>query len=235
VIPLLKTIKENREMGAIELTLFAINEALKLNEKDITKFSNELGNIRLEMAPFSNIGKLIKSNQPSEIKTVLKGIRTKILVGESKIIKNAKKYIKGKRIISISYSSTVIKAIISQNPEKVYWLKSLPGGEGKRSAEILGNNGIYPEVLNDLEMGQIMRKVDIIISGADAYSDKFIVNKVGTLPLFIVGNYYKKEIWVITHSLKRVQKTQIKTPIFELVPIKLITGIITDEGVWKQN
>ncbi len=235
MIPILEEIKEDRGRGAIELALFSINKALGMDEKDLIEFSKRIGKIREEMAPLVNIGRVINGKDAVDIRNILREMKKGIQDGKDEIIKNAKPYITGKRCMSISYSSTVIQTLISVQPESVYWLKSLPGGEGKKSVDILNERGVQAEIIQDMEMAKVMEDVDIILSGADAYSDKFIVNKLGTLTLFVVGNYYKKPRWVITHSLKKQDTIKIKNPIFEKVSMSLITGIITDGGVWKQQ
>ncbi len=234
MISLLNRIAEDRTKGAIELTVYAINQALKLNRKDIITFSKHIGTIREEMAPLVNLGKMIEEKSPDEIISILKGLKKKIQEGNKKIIENAEKYIKDKNIISLSYSSTIIDVIKSCKVGKVYWLKSLPGGEGEKSKSILKKHNIDINIIHNTEAARVMDGVDVILSGADAYSRKFIVNKVGTLPLFILGEYYRKKRWVITHSLKKTNKPIINNPLFEFIPIKLITGIITDEGIWRQ-
>ena len=235
MISILDEVKRDRERGAIELALFSINKALEMGEGDLIEFSKGIGEIREEMAPLVNIGRIINGKGAGEIKNILKEIKKKIQNGKDKIIKNAKPYITGKRCISISYSSTVIQTLMSIQPESVYWLKSLPGGEGEKSRDMLKKYGVQVEVIQDMEMAKVMEGIDVVLSGADAYSDNFVVNKLGTLTLFIIGDYYKKPRWVITHSLKKRDKIKIKNPIFEKVPIPLISGIITDEGVWKQQ
>ena len=234
MILLLDRVEKDRNRGAIELTAYAINQALKLNKKDIITFSKYVGIIRKEMAPLVNLGKMIKDKSPVEIVNILLELKKKIQDGGKKIIENAKQYIKNKNIISLSYSSTIMDVIKSNKPKKVYWMKSLPGGEGKKSINILKQYNIDVKIIYDSEVARVMDKIDVILSGADAYSRKFIVNKVGTLPLFIVGEYYQKERWVITHSLKKTDKPVINGLLFELIPVKLITGIITDEGIWRQ-
>ncbi|KAA0002259.1 MAG: hypothetical protein FE048_04240, partial [Thermoplasmata archaeon] len=86
-----------------------------------------------------------------------------------------------------------------------------------------------------------------IVVGADAITPKGIVNKVGThaialfakekgVPFYVVSQTQKIFPWVkIEEKLEKHGNIDIKNIYFDITPLSLVTAIITNEGLLKDN
>lgn len=137
-----------------------------------------------------------------------------------------------KKIITFSRSSAVEDIILcyKKSIHKVICCQSLPLGEGKKFSEDLNKNNINSCLIEDSELSHYIPDSDFILLGADAITEDFFVNKIGTLQAVLVAHYFKKPIYVVSSPLKRIKKIDYSLEklgqYFETIDNSLITDFI---------
>jgi eIF-2B alpha/beta/delta-like uncharacterized protein len=174
---------------------------------------------------------------------------------QQKITEHTKKIIgEAQTVFTHSSSSTVINVINGINAENVICTESRPQLEGRNMAKELRNRGLNVLLVIDAAMGLFMESVDLALTGADSVlPDGSIINKVGTkmlayaandqgIPLYVVCdtnkfnvlNYLGHKIQLEEHPPEEVADLKginVRNPYFEVVPYRLVTGIITEWGL----
>ena len=160
-------------------------------------------------------------------------------------------------ILTHSYSSTLITTIELCKKLKIYVTESRPGCEGRWLAEKLAEKGFNVTLIVDSAASYIIDEgeVDAVVTGCDAILDDCsIVNKIGTkmvalaaseagIPFFVITDLWKAAIHGFSleeHPPGEVYDGDVKNlsavnPYFEIVPARLITSFITEEGVLKPS
>jgi len=206
----------------------------------------------------------------------IKSLKSKLIAHEDNYLKNMKSNSEmlasyGSRIIedgsvimTYCHSSTVasiLKKAHNLGKEfEVIACETRPKFQGRITARELVNAGINTTLIVDGAMNTFMRKVDLVLVGADAItSTGDLVNKVGTgtlshiakfhdVPFYSAAEVYKydpltlygtrekieerstKEVWE-----KPPKKLKIRNPAFDLIESRYISAYITDEGVISSN
>ena len=170
-----------------------------------------------------------------------------------KTIQNAVKILRRyDSIITHSYSSTTAAAIELCDKLRVFVTESRPGYEGRRLAERLAQKGLKVTLIVDSAASYVIDRglVDAFVAGCDAILDDCsIVNKIGTkmmalaareagIPFIVVTDTWKIAVHGFSfeeHSPSEVYekisgKLTALNPYFEIIPAKLITFYITEDG-----
>ncbi|MBD3189433.1 MAG: hypothetical protein GF308_02265 [Candidatus Heimdallarchaeota archaeon] len=269
----LTKLQEDSIHGAVYLTLEALKilkeevERSSIFSKELKAIINEIKQTHEEMASISNVMNniLAQINKEEEIsqEKMIEIIEKEIHVvkhREKKTVENlAKKLRKYQTIMTISASGTILEAF-KEIPQKlrqkieIYILESRPMFEGRQQAKKLVQEGFNVYLIVDAAMGFYLGNVEMIIVGADTiFPDGAAVNKIGSLPLAVLANYYKKPFFVAASSNKLVnlptenypnliksrpkkevmtetiQGLEIKNIYFEFIPAELITEIISED------
>ena len=143
---------------------------------------------------------------------------------------------------------------------EVYNTETRPLFQGRKTARDLKNAGIKVTMFIDsamdiaLSKNKSSKKVSKVFLGADALLKKGVINKVGSgaiaklakmnkIPLYIVADSWKhssKEIKIeerdfheVWEKIPKRSNIKIRNPAFELIPKKLIKGIVTEHGLMK--
>jgi hypothetical protein len=139
----------------------------------------------------------------------------------------------GNILLCHSRSGSVLKALEHRKNrvDSVYQTVSRPGEEGRSAAETLKMSGFRVELIDD---GEYLRPIGmgaVPVLGADAVTEEFIVNKVGSLaivqaaldadisPIFLAGR--EKLIQAGVYG------NRPESPIFERIPlngVKVVVG-----------
>ena len=188
-------------------------------------------------------------------KTASKKFKKYIKKADKKIaIKGANLIKKDMNIFSHCHSSTVMRILKHAHKKQkkkfvVYTTEVEPLLQGRKTANELADAGINVIVVPDLAAEQAIKKCDLFLFGADAFSKKGLANKIGTstfcklakqfnIPRYSCGISLKltKKIILETRPSKEVwdernKKIQVINPAFDLVPKKLLTGIVSEFGV----
>jgi len=167
----------------------------------------------------------------------------------------------GDRIMTHSYSSTVVavlkEAFTKHRDIEVIITRSGPGRTGERIARQLGLYGIPSTFIDDAAMGFYMPTVSKVMVGADRVcADGKVVNGIGTYQLALVAERAGIPFYVLCETLKfdpRLKSNgvdleekepsevvkpgrlplgvKVKNPYFDITPLELITGIVTENGL----
>ena len=170
-----------------------------------------------------------------------------------KTVQNASKILrKYDSIITHSYSSTAAAAIELCSKLKVFVTESRPGYEGRRLAKRLAQKGLDVTLIVDSAASYVIDRglVDAFVTGCDAILDDCsIVNKIGTkmialtageagIPFIVVTDTWKTAVHGFSfeeHSPSEVYDKLAGTltalnPYFEIVPARLVTFYVTEDG-----
>ncbi|GAA0845837.1 translation initiation factor IF-2 [Marinobacter szutsaonensis] len=143
-----------------------------------------------------------------------------------------------------------------QHPFSVICTQSSPGNEGFTLARELDELGVPVTLITDAQSGLFMHQADIVFSGCDTWlSDQHFVNKSGTYLLALAARDQGKPLWVLADSFKDSPGTcqsvaleemapeelggptgahiRARNIYFETVPVKLVTGRVSDQGVFS--
>lgn len=190
----------------------------------------------------------------SAVSSAIKEYQTRI----SSVIKNASQTLREyAAILTHSYSSTVAAALELCGRVRVYVTESRPGLEGRKLAERLARLGLEVVLIVDSAASHVIDRGDVeaVVVGCDAILDDCsIVNKIGTkmialaaaeseTPFIVVTDLWKTALQGVSleeHPPEEVYDEKIPNlsslnPYFEIVPPRLITYFITDEGVFKPS
>ena len=167
----------------------------------------------------------------------------------------------GDKIMTHSYSSTVMAVLGEAPAEgkriEAIATRSGAGGTGQRIALELGRRGVKVTFIDDTAVGLYVSSANKVMVGADRVcADGTIVNGVGTYPLALAAQKAAVPFYVLCETLKfdhrmrsdevdleekepsevigRVKlppQVSVKNPYFDLTPLELVTGIVTENGL----
>lgn len=167
----------------------------------------------------------------------------------------------GHVILTHSYSSnvqaTLQEAWAAGRKFEVICTESRPANEGVLLAEQLGKSGIPVQLIADAAIPLMLERANTVFVGADAVSERFITNKVGTYSLALAAQAGKADFYVLctTHKLvppefnplpqqlKPASELLIAPPenvnpvnyYYEKTPIRFCDGFITEYGIIKPS
>lgn len=173
----------------------------------------------------------------------------------------AKLIFNNNKILTIS-SSSLIKEIFYSAQKlnrkfTVYCLESRPQNEGHLLARELSAKGIPCVLTTDAMMGQVIREVNMVISGADRIYESGFVNKTGSLPLALTAHTFGVPFYVTSETdkiLKEIDRSlrfyqqnpddiitkgnnqlSVSNLYFESVEFDYVSKIICEDGVFDIN
>jgi eIF-2B alpha/beta/delta-like uncharacterized protein len=166
-------------------------------------------------------------------------------------------------VLTHSYSSTVmetLKAAYSKYKNiEVIATRSGPGRTGVRIADELGHLGVPVTFIDDTAVGIYAASASKVMVGADRIcADGRLINGVGTYQLALVAKKAGIPFYVLCETLKfdpRLNsdevdleekeaseviepgrlppEVRVRNPYFDITPLELVTGIVTENGVFK--
>ncbi len=167
----------------------------------------------------------------------------------------------GDKIITHSYSSTVMAVLGEAPAEgktiEVIATRSGAGGTGQKIAQELGRQGIKVTFIDDTAAGLYVSSANKVMVGADRIcADGGVINGVGTYPLALAAQKAAVPFYVLCETLKFDHRLRgeeadleekepaevigkaklppsvsVKNPYFDLTPLDLVTGIVTENGL----
>jgi len=221
--------------------------------------ANSLALILLEINNISIINDLhrLKNQLVDRIQYIINEIKLSI----QKICEHSTNIFRNKKnILTYSFSSTIYKILQYQKQLNhdftLYITESRPMNEGINGAIELSRL-FNVKLFIDAAIGYIIKEynIDLIIVGADSFTENELINKIGTCPLAITAHEFEIPIYVLTSSYKYYFGHIFKIPIkinqkpsyeitkkklrnidiinyyFDKTPIKYISGIITENGI----
>lgn len=169
----------------------------------------------------------------------------------------------GATVLTLSFSSTVLTALLLAKEEKkkfaVICSESRPMGEGKKLARLLAKDRIKTRLVVDAALAEMVQEASLVLVGGDAVLPQppTLVNKIGTyglalavqarhIPFYaLVGSdkflprgspplpnplHAPDEVW--PHSLRN-RNLQVVNQYFDFTPLDLVTGVITEQGMFS--
>lgn len=164
-------------------------------------------------------------------------------------------------ILSHCHSTTVVEILKAAKRNgkrfKVIVTETRPWHQGFMSARELADAGIKTELIVDSAVMQIMPEVDLVLTGADAItSDKQLINKIGTSQIALIAKNFSVPMYAAAQGLKftekksgqivleernaneilegkKLPKVNVRNVVFDIAPLKGLSGVITEEGIKK--
>ena len=164
-------------------------------------------------------------------------------------------YVAGRRVFTLSRSGTVLDALrlADPPPTMIVIAVSWPGGEGAEVADELAREGRTVMLVPDAAIPQVFERewVDVVLVGADTVLPSGgVVNKVGTHLAALAAKQHHLPFYVTAASDKVSTKNkphlekgnpddlyagpapvEVFSPLFDVTPAKLLSGIITEYGL----
>jgi translation initiation factor 2B subunit (eIF-2B alpha/beta/delta family) len=185
----------------------------------------------------------------------VQGFLDSLMMAAEKIKGHALALLKGKkRVMTHSYSSTVLGVLGHAQGIEVICPESRPLCEGLRTAKELGEKGIKVRLVVDFAALSLMGECDLVMVGADAVTLEGVVNKIGTYGLALAAREKGVPFYVLAGQEKflpplfsnalRIEKRDpkeiteetisnvvVENRYFDFTPLDIITGVVTQVGV----
>jgi translation initiation factor 2B subunit (eIF-2B alpha/beta/delta family) len=238
-------------LDALQRTL---QDPIQFTKGDLEDFSLQLHQAKRSMAPMFNLANAIllsleredwKTNIQEKLLTIGKDMDN----STARIAELLNDVLSGGRIMTISYSSTVLACLSSmsgRNEMEVTVPVSLPMGEGRQMAKVLSDRGVRVEIIQDSMVFSLMEEMDCVIVGADAITPVGLVNKVGTFSMLAAANHFGVSAFGLCDWMKIspvemldpvVTQTTVginlsmREQVFEQTPLDMLDGVITDRRI----
>ena len=139
----------------------------------------------------------------------------------------------GLRLLTISYSSSVVELVRLTRPETVLCMRSDPGGEGGHAAEATSAWTNSAMIEDDEAISDV--PADLVVVGADAVTPVTVVNKVKTTALAEAAGRKGIQIHAVAGEFKFVGAKLPVAPVFEAAPLELFSAIAGPQGLWDPS
>ncbi|KPK48079.1 MAG: hypothetical protein AMJ77_00980 [Dehalococcoidia bacterium SM23_28_2] len=167
-----------------------------------------------------------------------------------RIVRRAEQALPRGSIMTHSYSATTFAILerLASRGSPIIATESAPLNEGKTTARLLARLGVPVTLISDAQAAAFMPEAAAVLVGADTvFADGAVVNKVGTCALALLARNERIPFYVATETLKvapgrptahhqtpeeRQPGLTIPTVYFDLTPARLVTALITEEGVF---
>lgn len=167
----------------------------------------------------------------------------------------------GMKVFTHCHSSTVMNILKEAGRQgrrfEVFCTETRPLFQGRKTAGELAKAGIPVTILVDSAARLALKKCDIALYGCDAITTERVINKIGSEMFAIIADKYDVPVYICTNSWKFDPATvfgaeepiekrnpkeiwtkpprgvKIINPAFERIDPDLISGIISEFGVYK--
>lgn len=175
----------------------------------------------------------------------------------SRLVENAKSVLgEPETVFTISDSITVADVVLGVGAKNVVVTESRPQMEGRNLAERLAGEGVNVLLVVDAAAAMFMESATVAVVGADSVLyDGGFVNKVGTRTVALAARDQGVPFYVVCSTSKfnvmnylgrgveleekdpaevaELEGVNVRNPYFEVVPGRLVTGMITEMGVME--
>ncbi|MFB6070391.1 MAG: NUDIX domain-containing protein [Halanaeroarchaeum sp.] len=155
------------------------------------------------------------------------------------------------RVVTLSRSGTISRALRDAAPASVTVAESRPGGEGVDVAADLADAGLDVTITTDANLPGVVEDATVVAFGADTVlADGDAINKVGSRLAALAGADADVPAYAVCASDKIAPGTSVPiergsppplyegpadvaeaNPVFERVPARLLDGVVTEAGV----
>jgi len=261
----IEAIAKDRSHGARELyrqgveTILAwIEERGETHPHELTCLLTKMAKAQPSMAPLLNlINQVLLAWEagPQKAKVLLKDLLEEE-TSTAALVEEGIKLLRGKRIVTLSRSSTlleVIKALLKEG-ERVEILISegRPLMNGVATAHLLHEMGAHVTLCTDGLIFSLVKEGDAVAVGADAITPQLLVNRCGTYPLALVAQ--DRDVPFYSFATTNKLLPQELVPLFKIedhdpgevmkdapfsivnfyfdqTPLDYITGTVTEKGL----
>jgi translation initiation factor 2B subunit (eIF-2B alpha/beta/delta family) len=142
----------------------------------------------------------------------------------------------GHTVITHSNSRTVLHSLLEAKKSGkdfiVICTESRPMMEGIALAAQLRQSGINVNLVSDAGIFTLIEKANWVFLGADTVGIRGLVNKAGSLAMATESHRHGIPCYTLCSTLKfsPLPKPTPLSPYFDLTPLELLAGIITEEG-----
>jgi len=256
----LKDILTDRTSGASALyrktiELFKTDPVYK-NHNRLLKDLDRISNSFSEMAPFIYLKQRLKSPPAGSRSDTLTDLLNELQSEERNISEYLSLIWKKKcRVITFSQSSCVLNMLLQRRNliKSVLISIAAPSNEGVLAARKILRAGIKVALTTDAALPGMIKSNDLVLVGADCVTEKYFVNKTGTLPLLVMAARMKAKRVVVAESFKTITASDYQfspraksageiisrrprdltviNEYFEKIPLELITCLISGMGI----
>jgi translation initiation factor 2B subunit (eIF-2B alpha/beta/delta family) len=139
----------------------------------------------------------------------------------------------GRRVITISYSSSIVELVRRAGAARVLCMRSEPGGEGIHAAETMSAWTSAAVVEDDDAITQMPG--DVVVVGADAVTPRAVVNKIKTRALVEAARTRDLPTYAAAGETKFIGEELPVTSPFEATPLELFVGVARPGGLLDAN
>jgi len=251
---------EKIAVKAVEAFAMKLKETQDL--KQLKKYAKELKETRPTEPALRNGINYCLNNYKTHPK-ISEEVLSHFKKGKEEIAKTGAKKIKnGMIVFTHCHSSTVTKILITAKKEgkkfEVFNTETRPKFQGRITAEELADHKIPVTHFVDSAGRSMIKKADLFLFGCDAItSEGLVINKIGTamlaesakdfnIPSYTCTNSWKFNPQTVYGEPEKIEQRDIKevwdkapkgvtiyNPAFEITSPDLLTGIISEIGVFK--
>ncbi|RKZ32246.1 hypothetical protein DRQ33_06220 [bacterium] len=227
----------------------------KISREEMERAFNILISAHPDMAVLQHAFKILRNVPIDGIHTAAKEFLRSLKNSPRRIGEYLAEMLPQKAIVlSYSQSGTVGEALLRVHEMGklggVILSESRPGLEGRKFASFFLENNIQVTLSLDCALGSLIEGADAVAIGSDAVTVEYIVNKIGSLQLALLANYFDKPIFALASTHKFVssaipQKIAepkniwddapigifVQSPLYERVPLALLTAVICERGL----
>jgi translation initiation factor 2B subunit (eIF-2B alpha/beta/delta family) len=261
--PRLEEIRKDRASGAAKLTLVAATvliECAQTAPESVGEVALELTGAQPAMGPIFNLTRRVL--KCSDVLATCGEFLESMEHSAALVAGNAAALIQdGMTVMTHSFSSTVREACRQAYRQgrrfSAICPESRPVCEGVAMAASLGAQGIQATVIADAAIYRCLPGVQLVWVGADAISSRGVFNKTGTSLLALAAHERGVPVYVLCSSDKFLPASYEPPPeepknpheilerelphvaalnyYFDLTPLALLTGVVTEEGILTQG
>lgn len=168
----------------------------------------------------------------------------------------------GELVFAYSFSSTVVSCLLNARAKGRYFRvacsESRPTMEGRKLSSRLASGGIEIIHTFDSAMGIVLPSCSVAFMGCDAVGTPGLVNKVGSLLLALACREMEIPVYALCGTEKFLtderlfefenherpgdevwndapKGIKVLNRQFELIPLKLLTGLVTEAGILREQ
>ena len=258
----LKELSADNRSGALELLERGTGVLLELIERRaagevLERAARRVMEAQPSMAPLLKVGWIaLKATggglEAGELTERLRRFLREAREAPRLIAQRAAPLLRDRKVIVLSFSSTVIEALRRGDPREVLCAESRPLCEGVQTAQALAREGFTVRVGVDALVFGRVKEADLVMTGADAVTAQGVVNKVGTYPLAVMARSEGRPFYVLAgfekllppelqeafriegrppDEVARVEGVRVENVYFDLTPLELITSFVTPRGL----
>lgn len=248
VAPSVETVAEDDEHGSAYVAARAL-EVLRdaaARKEDTRETARLLVEARPSMAVVGNrVARAADGDTAEEVEEAAHAAITEACEADERAASKATRHLEGcAKVVTLSRSGTVARALAEASSEEAVVAESLPGGEGVEFADEID---VPARLVPDSCVAREIEDADSVVVGADTVlPDGTVVNKIGSFAAALAARHFDVPFLVVTsadkiapagedeHENEYVEAHGSRVAVFETIPLALVE-IVTEEGVLSDD